>query len=168
MLILYIKQKGSFSYIILDNCSNDGRNIKCIITRDKLEVILINKTEILALSYYDTSLYDIITLNYVFDIKINYENIHKEDIKVEITKLLTPSVGLYDKVVYETNVNSINNVASDFFNFAFKNSMDSTIFTCFFKKIKDHPMYLFCLMEYNCLYFLLFFLFLKRLRYPSG
>ena len=149
MLILHIKQKGGFSYIILDNCNNDGRNIKCIITRDKLEVMLINKTEILALSYYDTSLYDIITLDYIFDIKINYENIHKEDIKVEITKLLTSSVGLYDKVVYETNVNSINNVTSDFFNFAFNNSMDSTIFTCFFKKIKDHPLYLFCQMTYD-------------------
>ena len=81
--------------------------------------------------------------------KISYENIHKEDIKVEITKLLTSSVGLYDKVVYETNVNSINNVTSDFFNFAFNNSMDSTIFTCFFKKIKDHPLYLFCQMTYD-------------------
>ena len=153
LLILHLKEKEDYSYIILDNCIEDAYNKKlnCKITKEKLEVILTNKIEILKLSHYNTYQHNFIISDYVFDIIINYNNIIPQNVDVKITDLLTNYVQRNDVVVYETDVKSINNVTSDFFNlnFTYSNTNVNFSFTCFFKKIKDEPLYLFCKMESN-------------------
>ena len=150
---MHLKEKEDYSYIILDNCIEDAYNKKlnCKITKEKLEVILTNKIEILKLSHYNTYQNNFIRSDYVFDIIINYNNIIPQNVDVKITDLLTNYVQRNDVVVYETDVKSINNVTSDFFNlnFTYSEANVNFSFTCFFKKIKDEPLYLFCKMLSN-------------------
>ena len=72
LLILHLKEKEDYSYIILDNCIEDAYNKKlnCKITKEKLEVILTNKIEVLKLSHYNTYQNNFIISDYVFDIII--------------------------------------------------------------------------------------------------
>ena len=54
-------------------------------------------------------------MNYIFNININYNNLTKKEIYLEITKLLTTTVDRESFVAYETNITDIIPIITDYF-----------------------------------------------------
>ena len=87
----------------------------------------------------------------VFDITINYNNVQKENIYVNIVRLLSNEVGINSYIAYETNITSLNDIVSYEFYIKFNNITD---LTCFFKKTIERPLVLLCKVKdkYQSLY----------------
>ena len=116
--------------LLLLNCEKESNIIKCDIKKDELLKILSYNGEKFYLSTINE--YEgILILSYVLDIIINYENIEKQDIYLNITKLLTPDVQQNRYIVYKTNITDISPLITDYFKIR---SGINDYKTCFFKK----------------------------------
>ena len=86
-------------------------------------------------------------MNSIFDITINSNNIQKNVITLEITKLLTPFVDMNAYIVYETNIIDIPQITTNYFNiFPNKNNVAN----CIFKKSnenKNNKLLLLCIAQ---------------------
>ena len=81
--------------------------------------------------------YGIYNFDSVLNIIINYENINKEEIFISIDKLMTHVVEKNNYIVFETNINSMDNVISGKFNLNFTDNDDNGAIIqseCYFKK----------------------------------
>ena len=85
--------------IYLD-CSDKGIEVTCKITPEMISQILINNIENLKISQIINS-FGIISMNSILDIAIEFGS-YKEEIELEITKLLTPVVERNTFIAYET------------------------------------------------------------------
>ena len=96
-------------------CNEQENQIICSIKKDKLLELLSFNGE----NYYLGLIKDSIGL-YIFDsvldISINYKNIEKKDIHLNIKKLLTQFAEKNNFIVYETNITDINKISTDYFN----------------------------------------------------
>ena len=135
------KEKEDFSYIILDGCNIEEQYLNCQITKDRLEEILINNTQILSL-YYQNMYISTKVFETVFDIIINYNNIQKENVYVHINNLLVKNVEYMGSFAYDTNITTISNLTSDFFLLEFNGKNN---FNCFFKKTSEKKLLLVCM-----------------------
>ena len=121
---------NGFKNIILD-CKEETNEIICPIKKEKIIEILSYSGEEFSLAQLTDS-DGILELNFVSNISITFNDITKETININITKLLTPLVDLNNYVIYETNVTNIPKITTNSFNIA-PNRNDNT--NCFFKKI---------------------------------
>ena len=141
-LILSKKNEESF-YVLLDKCNFEKNDILCKINRDKIKEILGYDGEIFELNYFDNNIGQLISLENVFNIKINYNSIQKENIYIGITNLLTNDIENNSYIAYETNITNINNLISNKFKL---NKNDSTEMLYFLKKDSNQALLLICKM----------------------
>ena len=113
-----------FTQIILDNCKLNNSELICKLTLEKIEEILDFSGSLFNILALNDN-YGIVYFDSVFDIKINYNNITKEDIYIGITKLLKDYSEIYSMIAYETNISSIENVISRRFSFSFNDSYEN-------------------------------------------
>ena len=125
-LILY---KDNLKRMYLD-CNDDKTEVKCNIQKEKLTQILSYSGE----KFYVSQLINsegILPIESILEITINYNNPpEKEDIYIEIKKLLTPIVKINNYIAYETNITNIPNITTSYFSL----SPNKNLTNCVFKK----------------------------------
>ena len=140
-LILY--NEGNNMKNIYLNCIEETNQIKCTIKKDELVGILSKSGEKFCLSQV-TKEEGIITFNNVLDIILNYENVDKKNININIIKLLTPKVDKNSLIAFETNIDDIPIITTDYF---IVNLKKNDVTKCHFKKHsnqKDDKLLLLC------------------------
>ena len=131
-LILYNDKMRS---IYLD-CSDKGIEVTCNITAEKITQILVNREENFKISQIINSL-GIISINSILDITIEFNNYYKNDVELEITKLLTPVVERNTFIAYETKFKYnmfLPPITTGYF--SIQTNSNNNI-NCLFKKIKN-------------------------------
>ena len=123
--------------LILDNCQSSDTLLNCQITKEKLEEMLITSGEQFTIGAINDK-EGIISLINVLPITIKYENIIKQVIQVKIDEIIQNQ--RENPLVLKTNINNIQNLHSNMFN------VESYI-SCFFKKTKINPLFLFCIIQ---------------------
>ena len=105
-LLVLADQKNNFSKIFLNNCQQKRKDLTCLIKKTQIEDMLVyNENEFQVSCLYDK--YGELILYNAFPIKINYHNVTKDNITVEINKLKEKIFDINNFVTYETNVDSI-------------------------------------------------------------
>ena len=133
--ILFIYHNNS--YIILDDCSKDNRELICEIDKDQLEEnLVISKNTAFKLKSFHDGL-GTVSFNSVLDININFNISEKKDIIVDITNILCEVSESGATVAYETNITDIPNMLTDFFEMSFYDLLGDEYIngSCYFKKI---------------------------------
>ena len=120
---------NDIKYLELDNCLIENEELNCIINTSKLSEILSYSGESYYLleKHYTEGLY---IISSVFNISFNYQK-YQENINVTITQLLTHSVAKNEFVAYETNVENIPKIITDYFDIK---QESKEILNCIFKK----------------------------------
>ena len=140
-LILY--NEGNNMKNIYLNCIEETNQIKCTIKKNELVGILSKSGEKFCLSQL-TKEEGIITFNNILDIILNYENVDKKNININIIKLLTPKVDKNSLIAFETNIDDIPIITTDYF---IVNLKKNDVTKCHFKKHsnrKDDKLLLLC------------------------
>ena len=133
------------SYIILEDCKIVNEELICTILKEKLESNL--RSLGLYHLYYLIDGYEYTSFISVLGINIKLpEPIQKEDIYINITKLLTNTNKYTGKITYETNNSLIPEIETNVFSLDFLNkvSLSKEAFTCFFKKNQNDNLLLLC------------------------
>ena len=129
--------------IILQDCKVDGKDLICNIKKEKFYEIFSKSGQKLKLYPCNYELKSKIEFNAVYDIIINFDNnIKKEDINIEITKLLSNNVKLNTFLAFETNITNIPDIISDSFQFD-----NFHKFNCRIKKSNQTSLLIICLMN---------------------
>ena len=142
--ILFIYHNNS--YIILDDCSKDNRELICEIDKDQLEEnLVISKNTAFKLKSFHDSL-GTVSFNSVLDININFNISEKKDIIVDITNILCEVSESGATVAYETNITDIPNMLTDFFEMSFYDLLGDEYIngSCYFKKNSKDAMLFLC------------------------
>ena len=136
-----------YKYITLDNCKIENKDLKCKVPKEKFEEVLYKDNHIISLYFYDYNLLQT-KIGSVLDIIVNNNQNQKENIYIDLTKIKEEQIYANNSITYETNVTEIPELYSDIFNLSFKYESRTHIYLqkCFFKKIPDQPLLLFCLM----------------------
>ena len=141
-LVLY---KNKYQNINLE-CSDKITEIICNIKRDNIIKILSFSGE----KFYVSQLINsegMFPLNSISDITIISNNIQKNVINLEITKLLTPYVDMNTYIVYETNIKDIPQITTNYFSIS---SNKNNVANCIFKKSnenKNNNLLLLCIAQ---------------------
>ena len=137
--LLLIPQELGYGLLILDKCSEEGKELICKITKAEIEeYLLYNKKGFHTHVYKPDSNYEEILFGLFSSnggIYINYL-LDKKDIYVEITKLVDKAIDKNNLIAYETNVTDIANVNSEFFDIKL---IDGNLISCFLKKTEGNP-----------------------------
>ena len=90
--------------IILNNCQNNNKELICTITKSEIEEILSNDGDIFWLEAVIDN-YGIIYLDCILDIKINYKNVNKENIFINISDIKETTIDYYRHIAFKTDTN---------------------------------------------------------------
>ena len=126
--------------IVLQNKKNE-KDLILNIQKEKFYEIFTDSNQKIKIYSCDYSLRKI-EFKAIYDIIINFDNIKKEDIFIEITKLLTNNVDLNTFSAFETNITNISDIISDSFEFSYFQK-----FNCRIKKSGQTPLLIICLMS---------------------
>ena len=129
------------NYAVLDNCEKTEKEIICLISKEKIEEILISTNDEFKLGAINDIL-GVLEFTNVYPININYENVQKEDIYIELKQNYDIGIEYGAPLSFETNVSEIPNLISD------KSDIISNV-TFYFKKMNGK-----CLMLMVEYYFL--------------
>ena len=133
-LLLYKKINHDKKIFINLDCTDEEKEVKCTIKKEKLLETLFKKEE----SYYLSQLTESegeLPVDNVLEIKVKYDIQQKKDISVNIIKLLTTKLEKNNFIVYETNITkNIGSLTTDYFDIA-PNKNGNT--WCLFKKYSD-------------------------------
>ena len=137
--ILFMRDSEGYSQtIILDECSVEGKELKCKIEKDIIEeYALYNGQKFFIYNKYSQ---DIIPS--IYGIYINYP-FSKKNISVEIVKLLEDNIDIGNFMAYGTNVTNITNLYSKKFSLTF--SYENL--ECHLRKTIGIPLTLICYMN---------------------
>ena len=133
---LYIYGSNN-NYAILDDCRNDTKEIICKITKEKIEEILVYNSEKFKIGAMNEDL-GVISFVNILDITINYENVKRQDIYLEIKEIIGGTTKKGIPVGLVTNVTDIPNFISAKFD-------DMK----YFKKVSGRPLILFYNFSYE-------------------
>ena len=132
--------------ILLEDCKENGKDLICNIKKEKFYEICTNSSQKLKVYPYDYSL-NMIKFNAILDIIINFDNIQKEDVFINITKLLDNNVYFYNFIAYETNITNISDINSEPFILSFRGNGYLEELSCRFKKSIKTPLLIVCFMS---------------------
>ena len=145
---LMIPVRGFSQVITLDECFIEGNEVKCKIEKDSIEEYVSYNGEKLSVlyfySYKEASIYSgDFNIYSIYGIYINYPLI-KQNVSVEIIKLLEDNINTDNFIAYETNVKIINNLHSNTF---FIDLSDGNKTLCSMKKTIGTSLLMICRME---------------------
>ena len=128
--------------IIIDNCDKKDKELICSILKTKIESIFGYHKKIcnLGILYENIGYY---FPNDVLNIILNYENITKKDIRVEIMQLKESTIEMERYIAYETNVSLINNIITEHFRLNFNGKIKEKG-NCFFKQSENTNLLILC------------------------
>jgi hypothetical protein len=107
---------GSYNnYGSLENCQNDEKEIKCQITKEKIEEILTSQNEVFKIGVMNDNL-GIIPFDHILDIIVNYENVQKQDVYLSFTEIIGAVTEVGTPLTYETNITDFPTFTSQKFN----------------------------------------------------
>ena len=133
--LLYINNR--LSYITIDSCKKDNKDLTCEIPKLQLEenLVLYNNTGNFKLVYLDDN-NGSVSLYSVDDIIIKNTQQEKEDIYISITKLLNEVSEIGVVIGYETNITNIDNLKTSLFAISFYDLLYDKYVNgyCYFKK----------------------------------
>ena len=147
--LLFMKDaEGIGEIIVLDECSVEGKELKCKLEKDTIEEYTLHDGQkFLIFNSYPYNENDIIdNRNYIpsiYDIYINYP-FSKKNISVEIVKLLEDNIDRNNYIAYETNVTDIANIYSSNFTLALSNRND---LKCSMRKSIGISLTMICIMD---------------------
>ena len=127
---LYIYGSNN-NYAILNNCQNNEKEVTCLISKEKLEEILVENNEQFKIGAMNYKI-GVIQFEHILNITVNYENVQKQDIYLEIKDIVGGITEMGVPVGLVTNVTEIPNFISAKFE-------DIK----YFKKISGRPLILF-------------------------
>ena len=136
---LYFMKELIYTY--LDKCETVNNELICNISKSKLEEIMSTNEEKFWINYIDND-YNFNKLSTILEIKVNYNNTKKEDIYVNITKLLDNSTEHDTLIAYETNVTNISKVFTSTESFSMKFGGEER--NCGFRKYEENPLLMVC------------------------
>ena len=149
--ILSSDKTKAFNHITLRNdCSIKEKELICKINKTNFEGYLLSEEESFGVSSFGKD-YGMIPQELIFDIIIKYKTT-KENINVQIKKVINGIVNRGILAAYETDVTQISQCTSKFFdlNFTLDGGSEEKVSLCFFKKYKDNkPLFLLCIMDYQ-------------------
>ena len=130
--ILYIEGSND-NYAILENCQiKDATDeLLCPITKETIEKILVNKNEQFKIGAMNDTV-GLIPFEHVLNITVNYENVQKKDIFIEIKGIIDGITDLGTPLAFSTNITDI----PEFTSGKFKDKI-------YFKKIFGKPLMIF-------------------------
>lgn len=146
-IISFLEDGDSFSIVdtnipfqnfinIRDNCTIKGDEFICKIDKNNFEGFLLCKEEIFQILIFSEK-YGLILQPLIFDVVIKY-NMNKENIYVQIKKLINNAISKNEIIAYETNVTQIFQSATNIFNFNLisQSSLETSKFNVSLKNIK--------------------------------
>ena len=141
----------SETYILaFDKCDIKQRDMTCAMSRKKIESFLSYYSEVFQntlITLYFAKDYGIKYNNYAYNIEMTKKPMKKENLYIEIKRLMSPSIISLIYAAYETNVTSIDILRTRNTIFEFKRKSDNSDYTseCYFKKNEDNtPLILIC------------------------
>ena len=143
---LILTAKSKFNNIILFNCDKDLEYLICKITKEKIEEIISFSGEVLTCHYLHNLTGTLFSLSNILDININYNDIEKENVYINIMNLLEDNIDINNYFAYKTNVISMSNIISS--PFLLKNDKNIN-YSCFMKKTMEKPLLLLCESKYE-------------------
>ena len=100
--LLYIYGSNN-NYAILDNCQSNPEVLTCKIEKEKIESILTENNEQFKIGAINDTI-GLIPLEHILNITIKYENVEKEDIIIQLTKIVGGITEVGTPFAYETNI----------------------------------------------------------------
>ena len=131
--ILFIYSQ-SYNFATLENCNINGNELKCELSKIKLEEILGKNNDIFKVKVINDDV-GVIQMDFILNITINYTFKKKEDIYVNITKCIHEHFSKNAPFVFETNITYFPNIISGLYS------------TCYFKKTKGNPLLFLCISD---------------------
>ena len=128
--LLYIYGSHN-NYAIMDNCKNNTKELICDVAKEKIEEILTSNNEQFKIGAINDMI-GIMPLMHILNITINYENIQKEDLFIQLTKIVGGITEVGIPFAYETNITEFPSFISQRFDKIF-----------YMKKISNRPLMLF-------------------------
>ena len=128
--LLYICGSNN-NYGVLDNCQVNENELICTITKEKIEEFLVEKNEHFKIGAMHED-FGLIPFDHVLDITINYENVQRQNIYLEIKEIIGSNTEMNVPVGLVTNVTDLPNFISAKFE-----EMK------YFKKMTNRPLTLF-------------------------
>ena len=150
-LVLGSQSNKALNHIKIRNyCTIKENELICNIDKNAIEGhILSNEETFVAYSFCEK--FGMINHHLILDIIIKYKA-DKENINVQIKKLLNGNANSGVMIAYETDVTQISQCTTKYFdlNFTLEGSSETKDASCFFKKNKDNkPLLLLCTMYYQ-------------------
>ena len=142
LLVLMYPDTNRYSNLLLEKCQINNEYLICELTKEQIEEKLFTNVKKYELNYYYESYGETVELPSVLEITINYKINKKENINVDIKKLLQKNVDRKNYIAFETSVVSISDIVSDYFKIT-TDVIDEM--NCFFKKSPEKPLLLLCL-----------------------
>ena len=134
----------------MDYCTVKENELICNIDKNAIEGRILSKEETFEAISFGKE-YGMIYHNLIFDIIIKY-NANKENINVQIKKLLNMNANSGVMIAYETDVTQISRCTTKYFdlNFTLEDGSETKNAECFFKRNKDNkPLLLLCTLKYE-------------------
>ena len=136
--------------LALDECSREGKELKCIIRKKIIEKFLANNTQTFSLEYKSNN-ENILCLGFnvfqsVLEIIIIDNTVKKKDINVNVTKILEKNIYGGSMIAFETNVKDIDDFTSSFFDLIYNSKKE---LNCFLKKVAENPLLILCSSSYS-------------------
>ena len=145
---LMIPGEGFGAIIILDECFKEGKELKCKIKKEVIEEYVSYNGQKLSIFYsfpiseQRPDMSDL-RIHSIYGVYINYP-LRKQDISVEIVKLLEDNIDMGNFIAYETNVKDINNIHAGTFRLSLSNKDE---INCCLKKTIGISLTLICMID---------------------
>ena len=123
-LFLEVHKQG---ILTMEKCEKESNNLKCEISKNNLDV-LAKVVDELELLYLDKSRGSI-QLIFVGIIKINYQNINKEDVYFKVNQLMNNNIEQGTYINFETNVTNIDKIKTTTFQLQFEAGKKQIVFS---------------------------------------
>ena len=143
--LLLLRTQDVKEILALDECSQKGKEMKCIIRKQTIEKVLACNEQIFFLQYKSDNEV-ILTSRYnqfrsVFEIVVTDNTIQKKDVYVYVAKLLEHNLNFGSQLTFETTITDIDDFTSKNFQLTYNGA---NTFQCFLKKITGNPLLILC------------------------
>ena len=140
---LFILGNGN-RMLSLDKCTKGNKILICEISREKLDIIAKQNDQFELQFLNDVLGYE--DFKMVYSIKINYQDITKEDVYLNLEEIMYDEVQMGSFFTFKTNITNLPKIRTDMFTLEYNSSIKSDCI--FIKHEQSGPLYLTCDSKY--------------------